>query len=251
MSITQVQSLELPRSGEHEDLPLEPLSTSGPTVHQRPATRLQKTIITVQLSGVNFTNSVAGGLVFVGLPIISKDIRLPESLAFWPASVCSLATASTLILAGSIADNIGPRIVELIGCFLAGSLMLGVGASRTAYAMIIMRALQGVGFAMHLSSSVAIISRSFPSGRGRNISFSCLGLSQPLGFSFGLVLGGLFQDSLGWRAGWYLSGGLTLLLAAAGVWAIPTWRAADNSQTTIAALKRKLTGLECSFRPRL
>lgn len=241
MSITQVQSVEVTRNGEQEDIPLEPSSAAEqPPGHPRNATRLQKTIITVQLSGVNFTNSVAGGLVFVSLPVISEDVRLPESLSFWPASVCSLATAATLILAGSIADNIGPRVVELTGCFLAGCLMIGVGASRTAYAMIVMRALQGVGFAMHLSSSVAIISRSFPSGRGRNISFSCLGLSQPLGFSFGLVLGGLLQDNLGWRAGWYLSGGLTLLLTAAGVWAIPKSREGHIQHSGMSRLEKKI-----------
>lgn len=61
-------------------------------------------------------------------------------------------------------------------------------------------------------------------GRGRNLAFSCLGLSMPLGFSVGLVLGGVLVDMVGWRVGWYMSGGLTLFFAGVGLWALPKSR---------------------------
>ncbi|KAM5350996.1 hypothetical protein ACJ41O_003719 [Fusarium nematophilum] len=183
--------------------------------------RLRKVVITIQLSGVTFTSSLINGLVIVGLPAITKDLQLPPSLAFWPASVSGLATASTLLLAGSVADVLGPRWVDLVGCFASGALMIGSGASRKGTELVALRALQGVGLALHLASSVAIITQVLPHGRGRNLAFSCLGLSQPLGFSVGLVLGGAFVDTVGWRVGWYLSGGLTLFLAVVGLWALP------------------------------
>lgn len=54
---------------------------------------------------------------------------------------------------------------------------------------------------------------TMPVGKRRNIGFACLGLGQPLGFSIGLVFGGLFQDSsLGWRFGYYLCAGVTSVL---------------------------------------
>ncbi|SCO92591.1 uncharacterized protein FRV6_16719 [Fusarium oxysporum] len=53
------------------------------------------------------------------------------------------------------------------------------------------------------------------------MSFACLGLSQLLGFTFGLVIGGVLVDTVGWRSGWYLYGGATLLLSAVGLWALP------------------------------
>ncbi|KAH6999079.1 major facilitator superfamily domain-containing protein [Ilyonectria sp. MPI-CAGE-AT-0026] len=185
------------------------------------SSRLQKVVVTIQLSGVTFTSSLINGLVIVGLPAITEDLQLPSSLAFWPASVSGLATASTLLIAGSVADVLGPRWVDLVGCFTSGALMIGSGAARKGTELVAMRALQGVGLALHLASSVAIITQIMPKGRGRNLAFSCLGLSQPLGFSVGLVLGGIFVDTIGWRAGWFLSGGLTLLLAVIGVWALP------------------------------
>ncbi|SCO92363.1 related to aminotriazole resistance protein [Fusarium oxysporum] len=84
-----------------------------------------------------------------------------------------------------------------------------------------MRALQGVAIAMHFSSSVALVADTQPRGQSRNMSFACLGLSQLLGFTFGLVIGGVLVDTVGWRSGWYLYGGATLLLSAVGLWALP------------------------------
>lgn len=183
--------------------------------------RFRKITIVTQLSGVNFASSAINGLVVVGLPTITKAVNLPPDLAFWPTSVSNLATASTLLLAGSVADTIGPRTVNLAGCIANGAFILGAGLSQTGPQLVVMRALQGIGYAMHLASSVAIVTHAIPRGRPRNFAFSCLGLSSPLGFSFGLVLGGVLQDLIGWRSAWYIYGGLTLTLAAIAFWALP------------------------------
>ena len=62
------------------------------------------------------------------------------------------------------------------------------------------------------------------------MAFACLGISMPLGFSLGLIVGGVLVDTIGWRSGWYISGGITLLFAAIGVWDLPkgeTYRYTD------------------------
>ncbi|GES65501.1 MFS transporter [Aspergillus terreus] len=195
-----------------------------PTEDVRPKSRkklFQQVVVISQLFAVTLTASVINGLVIVGLPTITKDLQLPSSLSFWPSSVSNLATASTLLLAGSIADAVGPRWVEIVGSFASGALMIGQGVSRNGSELVVLRALQGVGLALHLASSVSIITQLLPPGRGRNLAFSCIGLSQPLGFSLGLVVGGILVDTIGWRSGWYLAGGITLFFAAMGLWALP------------------------------
>lgn len=200
----------------------------------------QKVVITIQLSGVTFTSSLINGVVIIGLPAITKDLQLPPSLAFWPASVSGLATASSLLLAGAVADVVGPRWVDLVGSFASGALMIGSGASRKGAELVAFRALQGIGLGMHLASSVAIITQVLPHGRGRNMAFSCLGLSQPLGFSIGLVLGGVLVDTVGWRVGWYLSGALTLFFSIVGLWALPTSRDDDNLKDILRDFRTKV-----------
>ncbi|KAJ5666912.1 hypothetical protein N7462_011321 [Penicillium macrosclerotiorum] len=181
----------------------------------------QKFIIVLLLGGNTLFSSVINGLVTVGLPTITKDLQLPSSLSFWPVSVSGLATASTLLLSGSLADVIGPRWVDLTGTFASGALMLGMGFSKKGTEMVAMRALQGVGLSLHLASAVGIVAQVFPQGGSRNMAFACLGMSQPLGFSVGLVLGGILVDTVGWRVGWYISGGFALLLSTIGLWALP------------------------------
>ena len=230
MSTTHAQTL-LVTHPSHEpvaegSIPLTLLESTSPhspdEVHlPTRVSRLRKVVITIQMCGVTFAWSVTNGMVTIGLPAIAKDLQLPPSLAFWPASVSGLATASTLLLAGSVADVIGPRGVELVGCFASGLFTIGSGAARKGSVLVAMQTLQGVGLSLHLASSVSIITQVLPQGRGRNMAFSCMGLSQPLGFSVGLVLGGIMVDTVGWRVGWYLSGGLTLLLSIVGLWALP------------------------------
>jgi MFS family permease len=105
--------------------------------------------------------------------------------------------------------------------------------ARTGIELIMFRALQGIGVSMCFPTSISILTDAFPNGRPRNIAFSCLGLSQPLGFSVGLFLGGFFEGgSLGWRFGFYFSAGATMLLAFINCFNLPqdmrrgpiTWR---------------------------
>lgn len=87
--------------------------------------------------------------------------------------------------------------------------------------------MQGVAVALQLPTSVGILANAVPPGKGRNIGFSCLGLAQPLGFSVGLVLGGVFLDTIGWRFGYYLCGAVTLVFFLLGIWALPPDRLAE------------------------
>lgn len=230
---TQTETVVAPPQGitDHgpfSSVPLEVLektlsTRSRPVQEDKPKafSRIKKITLVTQLSGVNLCSSAINGLVIVGLPTIAADLNLPESLAFWPSSVNNLGTAATLLLAGSIADAFGARTVDLAGCFAISTFMLGAAGSTTGYQLVAMRAIQGVGTALHFSSSVALVTQAIPRGRSRNIAFACLGLSQPLGFSFGLVIGGILIDASGWRTGWYIYGSISLFLSFVGLWALP------------------------------
>jgi MFS family permease len=100
--------------------------------------------------------------------------------------------------------------------------ILASGLSRTGIELIIFRAFQGIAVSMCFPTSFSILTDAFPNGRRRNTAFSCLGLGAPLGYSIGLFLGGFFQEgSLGWRFGYYLSAGVTMLLSAINFFILP------------------------------
>ena len=116
----------------------------------------------------------------------------------------------------------GNRPVNLLGCFLQGCFIIVCGFAKSGIELIIFRALQGIAVSMCLPTSIAIVANTVASGRGRNIGFSCLGLVQPLGFSVGLVLEGLLLNSIGWRIGYYVCGGVSLIFFLVSVWALPS-----------------------------
>jgi MFS family permease len=118
--------------------------------------------------------------------------------------------------------------------------MLSCGFIKNGKELIVIRALQGIMVALHLSTSVALVGKAHPNGKSRNVSFACLGVSQLIGFSFGLVVSGALVDTLGWRSGWYLFGGITLLLFPVGIWSLPSSTSLGGFQSTIINLRCKI-----------
>ncbi|KAL8644263.1 MAG: hypothetical protein Q9226_007854, partial [Calogaya cf. arnoldii] len=60
-----------------------------------------------------------------------------------------------------------------------------------------------------------------PNGRTRNVGFSFLGAGQVLGFCIGLVLGGVLIETVGWRVGYYICGGVHVVALALASWVLP------------------------------
>ncbi|KAF5963547.1 Methylenomycin A resistance [Fusarium coicis] len=201
---------------------------------------IQRVTAITYLCGMNVTSSASNGLIVIGLPRLTNDLKLTPSLAFWPSSVQGLATASTLLLTGAIADVSGPRPVNLLGCILNSIFMLTCALVKNGEELVILRALQGIATALHLSSSVALVTQVQPRGRERNAAFACLGLSQLLGFSSSLVVGGILVDTLGWRSGWYFCGGLTMLLLLIGWWSLPRSERPGSLRITTRNLRKKV-----------
>lgn len=191
-------------------------------------------ILTIfQPSLINFFFSFTNGVITVGLPMIARDVQLPRSLYLWPTSVHGLASGSMLLIAGAIADIVGVRGFEIVGITFLGAFTLSCGFAATGIQLVIFRALQGVATAMHLPASVALIAAAVPAGKARNIGFACLGLSQPLGFSVGLVASGVMVETIGWRAAFYLAGGAMLVTAGVAWRALPIVKRTDVSSESV------------------
>jgi MFS family permease len=116
---------------------------------------------------------------------------------------------------------VGNRPIFLTGCALLSAFTLGCSLARTGIELIAFRALQGIAMAFCMPTAVGLITSNFPAGRGRNIAFACLGGGSPVGFALGLVLGGLFVDSIGWRYGYYLSCGVNGMIFLAAFFTTP------------------------------
>ena len=193
-------------------------------------------IVITQLIFLQLFSSFCNGIIVVGLPAITKTLKLEGALLLWPTSVFYLTAGSCLMLAGSVTDVVGTRPMILAANILLVASALACGLARTGNELIAFRGLQGVASAMAVPASVSIISTNVAHGRSRNLGFSCLGFSSPLGFLLGLVLGGVFVDTVGWRPAFYLAGATTAVSFVFCFWVLPNDRRSRPAGTILKRL---------------
>lgn len=142
----------------------------------------------------------------------------------------ALACGCTLLLLGSIADVVGSRLMYLTGCVLQSGFTLACGLAQTPTQMIVFRALAGVAISFCLPSAVSIITSTFPEGRSRNIAFASMGGGQPIGFSTGLIVGGVLTKTIGWRWGFHIAAIVNAVVFVIGFFGLPK---VDNQRRNV------------------
>ncbi|RKO86696.1 major facilitator superfamily domain-containing protein, partial [Blyttiomyces helicus] len=93
--------------------------------------------------------------------------------------------------------------------------------SQSATMLIIARALQGAGAAMTVPSSVGILGSCYKPGERRNRAFACFTAGSPIGFVVGLVLGGVYTQTIGWRWTFYTTAALSLAFFFSALFFVP------------------------------
>jgi MFS family permease len=104
--------------------------------------------------------------------------------------------------------------------------------------MIVFRGFAGVAISFCLPSAVSIITSTFPEGKSRNIAFASMGGGQPIGFSFGLVLGGIFADTIGWRWGFHLCAIVNTIILVIAFFGLP--RLSDKQTQVFYRLRTEI-----------
>lgn len=134
----------------------------------------------------------------VALPTISRAFAVPVDSVEWVLISYMLVTSSTLVLFGRLGDLIGQKRVYNIGFVIFGGSSVACAFAPSFAALVAARAVQGIGSAMLMSSSPAIITAVFPaSQRGRAIGLN--GAAVAVGLSMGPLLGGLIITHWNWR----------------------------------------------------
>lgn len=204
------------------DRPGEKAATEPPPSQERSVSKAAGVTVIVTLAGVSFLNTMGSGILIAALPTMAREVGLAPGLMLWPASVYALAAGALLLIFGAAADVVGPKRMWVTGSFLYIVFTLAVGFARTGLQLILFRTFQGVAIAMCLPTAVSLITNTFPRGVWRNTAFAMNGMGQPLGYSLGLVLGGVFTNTIGWRWAYYLMAVINFFLSVASLWSLPS-----------------------------
>ncbi|KAK0654778.1 major facilitator superfamily domain-containing protein [Cercophora newfieldiana] len=176
--------------------------------------------IIATLAGISFLNTMGSGILIAALPTIATEVSLPEHLLLWPAAVYALAAGCLLLPLSAVADILGAKRLWVTGSFLFLAFTLGVGLAKTGMQVILFRTFLGAAMAMCLPTAVSIIVNVFPQGGWRNVAFAMNGMGQPLGYALGLVLGGIFTGTIGWRWAYYMMAVVNAVLSVGSIWSL-------------------------------
>ncbi len=147
---------------------------------------------------------IDGSVVGVALPTMQKDLGATFAEAQWVVESYSLFLSALILVGGSLGDLFGRRRIYIVGIILFTIASIACGLAPNALILIVARAVQGVGGALLVPGSLAIISAAF-SGDRRGRAIGTWSGFTSITTALGPVLGGWLVDNVSWRAVFFLN----------------------------------------------
>jgi EmrB/QacA subfamily drug resistance transporter len=159
-------------------------------------------------------------VVNTALSAIAADLDTGLHGLQWVVDAYTLALATVVLTAGSLADRYGRRLVFAIG-LVVFTVMSAVCAAAASIEMLdAARAVQGLGAAAMFATSLALLADAFPDARARAGALAAYGATIGASFAIGPAVGGALTSGLGWRWVFLVNlpiGALCLYIAVAKV----------------------------------
>jgi MFS family permease len=196
--------------------------TCNPAVPPKtaPAAALFVTTVT------SFLTVFASSAINVCLPSIGRALHADAILLNWIVTAFLLTSAMFLVPVGRIADVVGRKRIFIVGVVINMATGAAMALSKSAAALVALRAVQGIGGAMIFATSVAILVSSYPPReRGRVIGINTAAVY--VGLSAGPPLGGLLVGAFGWQSIFWIN-----LVAGFVILPMVFWKLRDEWKST-------------------
>lgn len=178
-------------------------------------------------------------IVNVALGEISHALRSNIAGLQWVVNAYTLTFASLLMTGGTLGDRLGARNVYLTGLsvFVLGSVLCGFAPDLTT--LTLARALQGVGSAMLVPCSLALINDAYPLPARRAAAVSLWMGCGGVAMASGPLIGGLLIHLLGWRSIFFVN----VPIGLAGIWLAQAVERTASPGTRHVDLPGQLAGI--------
>lgn len=156
------------------------------------------------------------------LPTVAANLNIPRTSQTWPANAFSLVVSSFLLTFGRLSDMYGgfPVYVGGVAWLFVWSII--AANAQNELMMDFCRALQGLGPAAYLPSSLMLLGSIYRPGPRKNIVFSIYGAMAPLGFYVGIFFAGVTAEFASWSWYFYIGAILTAVTGVTAWFAIPS-----------------------------
>ncbi|MDQ0893721.1 MFS transporter [Agromyces ramosus] len=153
-------------------------------------------------------------VVNVALPVMSRELGLPEGLAGWAVAAYAVTFGGLLLLGGRLADVFGTKRMLPAGLAVFTVASLAAGLASSAEWFLAARAVQGVGAALLSPAALAVLLHRFD-GAARHRALAVWGAVGGGGAAVGVLLGGLLAGGPGWRWIFFINVPVGVLVAIA------------------------------------
>jgi EmrB/QacA subfamily drug resistance transporter len=166
---------------------------------------------------------IDGSVVNLALPAFQTDLNATVIDAQWVVEAYGLLLASLMLVGGALGDLYGRRRVYAAGVAVFAVSSIWCGLAPSIGQLILARGLQGIGAALLVPGSLAIISASFrPEERGR--AFGTWSGFTSITAALGPVLGGFLIEHASWRWVFFINIPLALIVLFLTFWRVPESR---------------------------
>jgi EmrB/QacA subfamily drug resistance transporter len=172
---------------------------------------------------------IDGTVVNVALPALQSALGATLAEVQWVVESYALFLAALLLIGGSLGDRYGHRKIFVSGVvvFVAASAWCGLAPGIRQ--LIIARGIQGVGGALLVPGSLALISANF-SKKERGQAIGTWSGFTSITAAIGPVLGGWFVEHGSWRWVFFINVPIGLIVLALTLWKVPDTWASDRGQ---------------------
>jgi EmrB/QacA subfamily drug resistance transporter len=183
-------------------------------------------------------------VVNVALPAIKSDLGITQAELEWTVAAYALTFASLLLTGGKLGDLYGRRLIFAVGLVVFTTSSLLCGLSSTGTELIGARALQGVGAALMMPSTLSIISATF-SVRERGTAIGIWAGVSAVALAIGPLLGGVITEHISWNWIFFVNIPIGILAVLSAIFVVPESK--DTSQEQRLDLPGLLTSAIALF----
>ena len=170
---------------------------------------------------------IDGSVVNVALPALQADLHATATDLQWIMEAYLLFLAALTLVGGALGDHFGRRRVFALGIAIFTVASIWGGVAPNVDQLILARAVQGVGAALLVPGSLAIISASFrDEQRGQAIA-TWVGFTSIIA-AVGPVLGGWLVQYASWRWVFFMNVPLAVVVLGVALWHVPESRDEDS-----------------------
>src|SRR5215204_3382408 len=171
---------------------------------------------------------IDGTVVNVALPFLQTDLSATAIGIQWVIEAYALFLSALLLVGGSLGDRYGRRKIFNIGVVIFAIASALCGMAGNIEQLIVARAVQGIGGALLVPGSLALISSSFgPNERGKAIG-TWSGFSA-MTTAIGPVFGGWMVENISWRAVFFLNLPFAIAVLVISIAKVPESRDKEHS----------------------